>query len=538
MNKKILLLCNYYPETAGTILDHIFAFKKYSIYDYNVLSIFGDIPDWVVLSRFDALVIHYSLIASNDNYISKKSRELIRRFNGLKAAFVQDDYRWINDTVDALAYMRIDTLFTLADQDIVDKVYSPIKLADVRKVTVLAGYVPEKLVNMDVPDYESRKIDVGYRARKLPAWMGSHTLQKWQIAEKFIADNDKINLNIDISCSEDDRIYGDKWIQFVSNCKAILGTESGASVCDYTGDIQRNVENYELSHPDATFEELRDMFFKDEDCKIMMNVISPRCFESAALRTLMIMYEGAYSGVLVPWRHYVPLERDHSNIELVRDIVKSPDQAKKIINGAYTEIAKNEKYTFRGMVKLVDIVMQEENLDIRPSAFNILEKEEYMWLQETCSPRDPRKSCLSLHLDDLRQSRIDDINHQFECTVSQLIKIEKLYIKWDEKSSSSPKQFCIAGYNDDVEVFNKVIENRSMQSVFMQDKMELPYINKLLIITDLKSNPFQIVVVKEDVVAVSKEIYTYSYSIAYRVWVLLPESIRKCIRPIIRIARG
>jgi hypothetical protein len=358
--RRVLLLCNYYPGTAGTIIDHIEAFGRYSKNEYFVLSSLGDLPKWLDLSRFDALIFHYSLVASYDQYISPAGRKQIREFAGFKAAFVQDDYRWINDTVDAFAYMGIHALFPLTSPDIIDKVYSDERLPNVRKETVLAGYVPQSLVHLRVKSYRDRDIDVIYRARKLPAWMGSHTLQKWQIAERFNADAGLYGLAVDISVQEEDRIYGDQWVDFVSNSRATLGTESGASICDFTGEIQRNVESHLCKHPNADFETLRGLYFKDRDGEIMMNIISPRCFESAALRTLMILYEGEYSGVLKPWRHYVPLRRDHSNMDEVVRILRSPEEAQKIIDNAYFEIAKNEAYSFSSMVKLVDRVMDEE----------------------------------------------------------------------------------------------------------------------------------------------------------------------------------
>lgn len=378
-SKKVLLLCHCYPGAAGAIVDHVCAFEKYSSNQYFVLSNLGDLPDWLDLSRFDALIFHYSLVACYDNFISPAGRKRIREFQGFKAAFVQDDYRWIDDTVNALSYMGFHALFPLTGPEIIDIVYSPEKLPNVRKETVLAGYVPEELVGLPVRSYKERNIDVGYRARKLPAWMGSHTLQKWQIAERFLKDASRYRLNVDISCREEDRIYGNNWIIFVTNCKATLGTESGASICDFTGNIQRNVEAHLSKYPDTDFDTLRDMYFKDEDCKIMMNVISPRCFEAAALRTLMILYEGHYSGVLQPWRHYVPLKRDHSNMDEVVRILSSPEEAQKIIDQAYEEVAKNDKNSYRAMVELVDRVMEEEWSASMNIGHNSFTKEEFEW---------------------------------------------------------------------------------------------------------------------------------------------------------------
>ena len=353
----ILLLCHFEANTASTIVEHIHAFPKFSRHRYYVLSNLGHLPKWLDLSRFDGVIVHYSLIACYEHYLSSDARQRIREFDGFKAVFVQDDYRWINDTVDALAAMRITALFPLAGPDIIDQVYSPARLPGVHRETVLTGYVPEELNSRIVKPLAERPIDVGYRARKVPMWIGSHTLQKWQIADRFLADAPRFGLNVDISYREEDRIYGDAWIDFVANCKAVLGTESGASVCDFTGEIQRNVEAHLLRYPSSTFEELRERYFKDEDGRIMMNVISPRVFEAACLRTLMIMYEGHYSGIPVPWRHYVPLKRDHSNMDEVVSILRDDTRAQQIVDTAYAEIARNPAYTFRAMVQRVDEVI-------------------------------------------------------------------------------------------------------------------------------------------------------------------------------------
>ena len=373
----VLLLCNYEPGAASTIIEHVQAFPRFSRNRYYVLNNLGDLPWWLDLSRFDALIIHYSLVASYDNYISPSARTRIREFSGYKAAFVQDDYRWINDTVDALAYMRVNAVFGLPSQDVIAQVYSPACLPGVRLETVLTGYVPEDLARIAVPPLAERPIDVGYRARKLPAWIGSHTLQKWQIADQFLADAPAYGLKVDISYEEKDRIYGNEWIRFVSSCKAMLGTESGASVCDFTGEIQRNVEAHLKRDPNASFDTLRDLYFKDVDGKIMMNVISPRCFEAAALRTLMILYEGHYSGILQPWRHYVPLLMDHSNMAEVARILRHPTEAQAIVDRAYQEIALNSAYTFRALVHRVDDVMA---MDYRPAGrHDGYSAEEYAW---------------------------------------------------------------------------------------------------------------------------------------------------------------
>jgi len=353
----ILLLCDYNERTAGTIVDHIKSFPRYSRHRFWVVSNRGNLPFGLELDRFDGIVLHYSLVISYDSFLSRQARSAIRRFRGFKAVYVQDDYRWINRTVAAMQYLRIHALFGLAPRDVMDQVYSPRLLPGVERVTVLAGYVPEDLIGLPPKPFAERRIDVGYRARKLPAWIGTHAQEKWLIADRFLRDAPKHDLVCDISYREEDRIYGNAWISFLRDCKAVLGTESGSSVCDFTGEIQANVEAHERRKPAASFETLRELYFKDVDGTVMMNIISPRCFEAAALRTLMILYEGRYSDAMVPWRHYVPLRKDHSNMDEVVGVLRDPARWQDIVDRAYEEVALNSRYTFREMVRQFDDVV-------------------------------------------------------------------------------------------------------------------------------------------------------------------------------------
>ena len=83
--------------------------------------------------------------------------------------------------------------------------------------------------------------------------------------------------------SEASRIYGRKWIEFLANSKAVLGTESGASFVDFTGEVSTAAEDYEKRHPDASFETINKLFLDGRDGEVTINVISPRCFEAAGL---------------------------------------------------------------------------------------------------------------------------------------------------------------------------------------------------------------------------------------------------------------
>jgi hypothetical protein len=69
---------------------------------------------------------------------------------------------------------------------------------------------------------------------------------------------------------------------------------------------------------------------------------------------LMILYEGTYSGRLVPWRHYVPLKKDHSNMAEVVEVLRDEGRAQAIVDTAFSEVALNPDNSFAAMVRQVD----------------------------------------------------------------------------------------------------------------------------------------------------------------------------------------
>ena len=104
--------------------------------------------------------------------------------------------------------------------------------------------------------------------------------------------------------------------------------EVGASVLDKKGEIQRKVGEYLKSHPDATFEETKTQCFPADDHRLGLACISPRHLEACATETLQFLVEGTYNGILQPWRHYVPIMKDYSNVSEALNILYRPGSRK------------------------------------------------------------------------------------------------------------------------------------------------------------------------------------------------------------------
>jgi hypothetical protein len=362
MPLNILLLCDHppYGTNASTVLDHIQAPARYGRHNVHILANQGEIPAGIALEAFDAVVLHYSIYLLDSHHLGPRSRERLARFKGLKVLFLQDEYRRVYDFVKVIDQLGIDVLFTCLPEKLADLVYPVEALPRLRKVQCYTGYVPERLLDVPSLPMGNRPIDVFYRGRRNGYWLGSLALDKWRIVDLVRTPFVEAGLNVDLAFDENARLYGNDWIEALRRTRAVLGVESGASVIDYTGNIERATMAYLRVRPDASYEEAESTCFPGRDMLFSSAQISPRCFEAAALRTALVLFEGEYSGILTPWRHYLPLAKDGSNLPEVIEHLRNDAFLEELTERAYREIACNPAYSYRAFAERFDDVCDEE----------------------------------------------------------------------------------------------------------------------------------------------------------------------------------
>ena len=229
----------------------------------------------------------------------------------------------------------------------------------------MTGYINPKNLKPEnkIIATKDRKIDIGYRARDNPFWLGKFSLIKSEIANIFL-ENKRKNLNLDISIKPEDIIFGTKWFDFIENCKFMIGVESGASLHDPKGKIKAKVESYVNDNPNASFKKVSELFFEDRDGNLNCKAISPRIFEAICLKTCLILTEGSYNGILKPNYHYIPLKSDFSNIEEIFDLLEDKSNIQEIINNAYSDIVLSKKYNYNSYVNLF-LESSKENIEAK-----------------------------------------------------------------------------------------------------------------------------------------------------------------------------
>jgi hypothetical protein len=161
-------------------------------------------------------------------------------------------------------------------------------------------------------------------------------------------------LRCDIGWRERERIYGERWHRFLASCRATLGTESGASIADFDGSVEAQVREYLIRHPQATFEEVERDVLAPYEGNVVINVVSPRVFEAAALRTGMVLFPGEYSGIVEPWTHYIPLQKDFSNMDEVVAHVRDQAFLEAMVARAHADLVASGSYSLRRFVTTFD----------------------------------------------------------------------------------------------------------------------------------------------------------------------------------------
>ena len=356
---RILLLCDDRRGHANTVLDHIEAFRhlsRHRVSTFNPKSMSQSALD---LDEFDVVVIHYSLVLSDPVFVAPHFIDKLRRFRGLKIQFIQDDYRWVDRATAASRAVGIKVLFTIAPEPGASRLYDDL-LPGVRRVTTLTGYVPDHLRDRPIRPLGARSVDVGYRARDLPFWLGRSAQEKAWIGKRFLELATPYGLRCDIAWREQDRIYGSGWIDFVSSSRSTLGTESGASIADFDGSAELAVRSYHRSHPAAQFEEVHAAVLRPYEGNVVVQVISPRVFEAAALGTALVMFPGEYSGVVARGEHYIALEKDFSNMADVVAQLRDDDLVAAMTARAHDDLIKSGRWSYGAFIAEFDRVVDEE----------------------------------------------------------------------------------------------------------------------------------------------------------------------------------
>jgi hypothetical protein len=355
--RNVLMLADD-RHPANAVRDHIAAFGLNSRHAVRVVNpIHEPMNARAAWQGVDAVLIHYSIFVLGEHYLPTPWARALRRFPRAKLQIIQDEYRHIKDMKLRQAELGFAAVFSSLAVDLLERVYDDHWLRCTRYFSCLPGYVPERLRSLPAPPIAERPLDLVYRGRDLPFWLGRAGQEKRRIAEQMRACADANGLKADLDWTEDSRIYGDDWTRFLMSGRATVGVEGGSSIFDFDGCIQDRVEQYLEARPGAEFEQVFDAVLRPFDGKLVHRTLTPRILEAIAAKTALVLYPGSYRGVLERDRHYIALERDASNLPQVTARLRDAAFLQELVDRVHAEVIGRRELSTAFYVGGIDAVI-------------------------------------------------------------------------------------------------------------------------------------------------------------------------------------
>jgi hypothetical protein len=364
--RRILIAYSTASTYVLTTLEYLLALKTFTGYDVSYVNVtHGAWMDFDI-NDYDVVFHNYCARLCFDGYVSDSYQNALLNFRGLKIIAVQDDYDRTATLHRAIRRLGFHVLLTCIQREFWPLVYPKSELPGVTIIQGLTGYVPERLVSRHFPvmPLGERKTWVAYRGRDIGARYGRLGFEKYEIGRRMLEICAARGIPHDIAMDDGSRIYGDAWYKFLGSSRTMLGSESGSNAFDFDGNLDDEIDAYTTAHRRRpTYQELKHVL---DPLEAPFNVgqISPRVFESAAMKTPMILFRGAYSDAIKPDVHYIPLEKDFSNAETILALLNKLEYLQGIADRAYQRLVQSGDYSYRALARLLEKTLEEEYIRV------------------------------------------------------------------------------------------------------------------------------------------------------------------------------
>lgn len=356
--KTILILHDLSVGSRRTNRDHVYNFAKYekgNLYVFHSAN--GPQTSAMREVQWDGVIMNYCFLGHR---VSPRFPDVRKRWEWLshldcpKVAICQDDYTESALLDEWLQELRVDTIYSPIQDDVCELYPRNWGWRDFRLgLTAYVDSAQIKELSRFASPWGKRKYDVGTRVRFLPPQFGRYGRMKGVVAEEFGEVASIAGFKVNVSTSPYDVKFGDEWLKFIGNCRFTLGSKGGSSLNDPYGKIRRKIDSYMETHPDAGFAEVEKFCFDGLDGQFKFAGVSPRLFESAALRTCQILIKDDYVGGLEPYVDYIPLDPDFENLEEVFALMRDETSCLSMIESCYKKLISSKAFDYASFVSEV-----------------------------------------------------------------------------------------------------------------------------------------------------------------------------------------
>lgn len=345
--------------SIGAIRDYLEGFQAHSRHDVFFMDAGDGAVPQVKHEDFDAVLVNFCCRLHYGSLFSDACAEFVAGFPGIRIVILQDEQENTLTVRKRVAGLRPHILFTTLPPDAWSTVLPKKVFKETRIVRLLTGYARQGSLPSDLSllPLKERRLTLGYRVTPHVWRWGELGKLKIEVGQRFHQACLERGIPADIAWTEQAKIYGDDWLRFNASCRGVLGSESGASIFDWHGDLQRRETKFRHSHPTATCDDFLAEI-AGQEVSFDTGQISPRVFEATITRTALVMVEGTYAGLLQPEKHYLPIKRDFTNIEDVLDRMADLENLQEMADRAYDHLIKSGKFSYKAMAEKIDSEIQ------------------------------------------------------------------------------------------------------------------------------------------------------------------------------------
>jgi hypothetical protein len=359
--KRILVAYSASATLVSTTLQYLMALKNFTDYDVKYVHVSHHAQMHFDINEFDVLFHNYCGRMCFEGYLSADYERAVAHFRGLKIAVVQDDYDRTCTLHRAIRRLGFHAVLTSIQSDFWPLAYPQSQIPGVKLVQALTGYAPANLpiLNEGIKPLGDRKHVIAYRGRNIGARYGRLGFEKSEIGRRMIEFCEASNVPHNIAMDEASRIYGDDWFRFIGDSRTMLGSESASNAFDFDEAIERRCSAFEVTHGrPPEYPDLQD-FIEPFERPFDVGQISPRVFECAIMRTPMILFRGRYSDAVKAGVHYIPLEKDFSNVGEILSKLHDLDFLQGFAERAFNHLIASGNYGYRALADSISNVVEE-----------------------------------------------------------------------------------------------------------------------------------------------------------------------------------
>jgi spore maturation protein CgeB len=188
-----------------------------------------------------------------------------------------------------------------------------------------------------------RSVDIGFIGDVYWPFVGDR--ERTDLIEAFEKGGGRWGLRCEI---RKQRVARTEWATFLNRCSGTIGAESGTYYLNDRGRLLAAAREYNLlQHPEASFEEVFEKFYRGQPREVSGKSISSRHFEPIGTKTCQLLVDGEYNGILKPDVHYISVRKDLSNIEEAVRRFRDEAYRRAMVDEAYEYVMAEHTYAQR-----------------------------------------------------------------------------------------------------------------------------------------------------------------------------------------------